>query len=474
MQENQVFSIYNFEDGVFVTSSLREVSSNVQDLSAPELNDLVRAMRAVGEDLGDMPRGRPSRLDQIRRIEEWALMNLLKDEARSFGYLERDQAIGDGVPQSEGEPTDGDPDDYPHPDEAEADGGEVTPLNGDEGEADGESESDGDGDGDDMEPAFMMQNPETGVIMPVPVLAAAALLNQYLGGPSGSGTPPDPQIPEGGFQVPEQDGDGTPPPPPEDDERTQHFAMPEALAALAAGQHLYLYGPAGSGKSEAGLMYGRMVGRRVEAVSGHPHMTRSEIVGYKRPNGEWENGPLARAIMFCLLFMFDEFDAASPSAGVLLNMVTANNCIQADEMLYADAGFRVIATANTVGNGATSEFIGRNPIDKATMTRFASIHWPTDYALERYIVRRTLGLELSLANEWLTLLGQMRHNIEAYGLKTDISMRAAINGGRELAAANTPEYKASGLPKIDVMMAARHQILNKIPEEQQIKVLDGC
>jgi MoxR-like ATPase len=56
-------------------------------------------------------------------------------------------------------------------------------------------------------------------------------------------------------------------------------------------------------------------------------------------------------------------------------------------MVEKHENFRIVATANTYGNGATLEFIGRNAIDGATLDRFTVIDWNIDEILELKLCR---------------------------------------------------------------------------------------
>jgi hypothetical protein len=80
--------------------------------------------------------------------------------------------------------------------------------------------------------------------------------------------------------------------------------------------------------------------------------------------------------------LIDELDAGNAGVLTSINSALANgSCAFACGMVEKHENFRIVATANTYGNGATLEFIGRNAIDGATLDRFTVIDWNIDEIL---------------------------------------------------------------------------------------------
>ena len=70
----------------------------------------------------------------------------------------------------------------------------------------------------------------------------------------------------------------------------------------------------------------------------------------------------------------------------MLNSALANgSCAFADGMVKRHEDFILIATANTFGNGANAQYVGRNQLDSATLDRFVTIEWGYDEELEMAI-----------------------------------------------------------------------------------------
>jgi MoxR-like ATPase len=132
-------------------------------------------------------------------------------------------------------------------------------------------------------------------------------------------------------------------------------------------------------------------------LSCSPGMTESQILGRSVPKvatGEdvyrvsefvklFENGGV---------FLFDEMDAADPSVLLVINAALANGKVPVPNrpekpIAERHADFVCIAAANTWGTGANREYVGRNPLDEATLDRFRIGTVPCDYveAIERAI-----------------------------------------------------------------------------------------
>lgn len=342
-----------------------------------------------------------------------------------------------------------------------------------EPEGDDGAEGDGSGGSQDNDLQFMVSvdsNPQW--------MSAAQVAELFgkTGGPADDGNGP---VPDWEPPAPTEDGwkwdekpEGGEPPKPEHDERSYHEKMPEALAALATGQHLLLWGEAGSGKSTAAMEYAKMVGIDFHPISGNPHLPLSQLIGYASATG-WVDGPAATAVRLDELLLFDEVDNTGPTTGASLNMLMANGYLQAERRLDVGDRFRVVMTANTNGNGATSEFVGRFQMDHALKDRVYSIHWQTDYAFERYLVRHTLGLDRAIADRWLEICHAVRRNVETYSLKTGVTMRAVLAGAKALSIMTTPMYRESGLRMLSYKDLLTGRVLAKVPAEQAAKMIDG-
>lgn len=115
-------------------------------------------------------------------------------------------------------------------------------------------------------------------------------------------------------------------------------------------------------------------------------------------------------------------------------MLTANSALANGYVTFPDnpipvnrhADFRMIATANTFGNGADRVYIGRNRLDAASLDRFAVINVDYDVELER---RFANGRDAWLAHVWDT-----RRLVTSAYTSRECSSRAIIMGAAALSA----------------------------------------
>lgn len=176
-----------------------------------------------------------------------------------------------------------------------------------------------------------------------------------------------------------------------------HPKFDRLIRLALAGKPIFLPGPTGCGKTHTAMQLARVLNRPFGMLSCSPGMTESQILGRSVPKvstGEevyrvsefvklFENGGV---------FLFDEMDAADPSVLLVINAALANGKVPVPnrpELPIAERhpDFVCVAAANTWGTGANREYVGRNPLDEATLDRFRIGTVPCDYveAIERAI-----------------------------------------------------------------------------------------
>jgi energy-coupling factor transporter ATP-binding protein EcfA2 len=402
----------------------------------------------------------------VERCEEWESI-MFKDLDR-FGS-EQDDDDTEYDPHAEADEAEADASRGDTPADTPASG---EPDKGGDVEVGAEADSEGEGGvvgggGEPPAPEFVVIT--NGVPSTLSVEEVRILVGADRSDPNGV-PPVDPDLPEGWDP---REGAPDVPSGADDSEHSSHESLPRVLAHLAAGSHVFLYGPKGSGKSTAYETYAKIVGMEFEAYSCNPHMTGSTLIGYPMPNGVWFDGPLTSSVRHNRISGIDEIDFGSPGAMSVMNMVTAQGFIRAEEMLYASDAWRVIATANTNGQGATLEYVGRNKMDEALLDRFKMIHWDTDTKLERYIVRRVGWHDPAQGEELLSAVAMARANIDSYGLRCTLSMRSTISMGKTLAAMQSPKWRESGLPVLSLRDVFTDQVSNKLSPDLSEKLTAG-
>ena len=206
----------------------------------------------------------------------------------------------------------------------------------------------------------------------------------------------------------------------------QHKAFDDLLTVSVARLNAMLTGPAGSGKTTAAEKVSEVMNLPFSAISFGPLTMQSQLVGYEDAHGVYHETAFVKAYKDGGVFLGDEMDAAGPAVLVTINMALANGSMATPAgMIKRHENFIFIAGANTYGNGADRQYVGRAQLDAATLDRFASIDWDYDLDLERRI---------SGNDVWVDTVQRYRRNAENHSLKVVISPRASINGAKLLAA----------------------------------------
>lgn len=161
----------------------------------------------------------------------------------------------------------------------------------------------------------------------------------------------------------------------------QHSNFEALLRAVGAGLNVWLVGPAGTGKTSAAAAVAKALGVPFHAKSVGPQTTEGGLLGYMH-GGHYVRTPLRDAYENGGVMLLDECDAAA--AGIVIaNAVAANDRAGfPDGVVERHPDFRLIAGANTIGQGADPQYVSRQPIDAATLDRFVFLPWDADPRME--------------------------------------------------------------------------------------------
>lgn len=165
----------------------------------------------------------------------------------------------------------------------------------------------------------------------------------------------------------------------------QHASFPTLLKALGArkldgtGCNVWLVGPAGSGKTSAAHKCATALGLQFYAKSVGPQTSESSLLGYYDANGRYVRTQLREAFENGGVFLLDEVDAGNPAVLVVINAVLANGVAAfPDGVIKKHQDFILVAGANTIGQGADRQYVGRQQVDAATLDRFVFLQWDYD------------------------------------------------------------------------------------------------
>jgi len=241
----------------------------------------------------------------------------------------------------------------------------------------------------------------------------------------------------------------------------QHAEFPNVLASVSAGVHVYLVGAAGTGKSTIAENVAKALGVPFAAKSVTAQTSEASLVGFVDAHGNTVRTPFRDVFEHGGVFLLDEVDNGNPNVLNVLNSALANGVMAfPDGMVKRHDSFVGMASANTYGNGATAEYVGRNPIDAAFLDRFAMVAIDLDESLESSMLD-AVGLDAETSRTWLNAVRTSRANVSRYGLRVIVSPRATIDGARLLRAG------------VDMETAYKMRVLKGAKDEQVAKIRES-
>jgi len=163
----------------------------------------------------------------------------------------------------------------------------------------------------------------------------------------------------------------------------QHTHFDALLRIVACRLCAWLVGPAGSGKTSAARAVADALTLPYYAASVGPQTSQSQLLGYYDANGAYVTTQLRQAYEHGGVFLLDEVDAGSAAVLVVINALLANGeAAFPDRVVERHPDFVLLAGANTIGQGADRQYVGRQQADAATLDRFVALPWDYDPQIE--------------------------------------------------------------------------------------------
>lgn len=211
---------------------------------------------------------------------------------------------------------------------------------------------------------------------------------------------------------------------PDVDVGIQHEKFEDILKLAAARLDMFLVGPAGSGKTTACHEVANALGIEFYFQPVGLQTTKSDLLGYRDVNGNYQESLLRRAYEHGGVFLLDEIDAGNPNVLTVINAMLSNHIASfPDGMIKRHEDFIFIAAGNTYGHGGDVQYVGRNQIDAATLDRFVMVDFGYDEALEGTFTNNDKWLKAVRARRWAA--SELREHLI-------VSPRAVIKGTQML------------------------------------------
>ncbi len=217
-----------------------------------------------------------------------------------------------------------------------------------------------------------------------------------------------------------------------------HAVLPDLLLAIRAGCHVFLVGPAGTGKSTMAQQAAEALKLSFFALSVGPTTPTSKVFGYLDAAGSYHATPFRQAYEHGGLMLFDELDNGHPGLLTELNQALALDiCAFPDAMVPRHPAFRLVTTGNTYGAGGDLQYVGRQTLDAATLDRLVTIDVPVDEHLETRIALAQAPSCPAKVTRVLTEVRRLRRVAAETKVPAIFSPRASINAARLLEAGAT-------------------------------------
>lgn len=146
----------------------------------------------------------------------------------------------------------------------------------------------------------------------------------------------------------------------------EDYIFPEAskdiiVWLLDQSEPLYLFGPSGCGKTSCVKQLAARLNYPVFEVTGHGRLEFADLAGHlsvRKGSMYFEYGPLALAMRYGALFLFNEIDLTSPDIAAGLNSVLDGSALclaeNGGQLVKPHPLFKFAATANTNAGGDES------------------------------------------------------------------------------------------------------------------------
>lgn len=208
-----------------------------------------------------------------------------------------------------------------------------------------------------------------------------------------------------------------------------HPVLVDLIDEISLQHHVYLYGPAGSGKSTGGEQAAKALGIDFYSVSLNRQSTPTLLTGFIDAQGKYAETDFFKAFTRGGLYLIDEMDNASGNLLTTLNTALANGYMSFPcGQMPMNANFYCVGTGNTIGLGADRQYNERQQLDAATIDRFSFLPWGYD---EHSELAWALAIN-DACKPWVDAVQKIRRNAEANNIRCAVTPRASIKGAKKL------------------------------------------
>jgi len=245
-----------------------------------------------------------------------------------------------------------------------------------------------------------------------------------------------------------------------------HNRFDALIRKVSAKKNIAITGGPGTGKTFITSQIADALGLDHVGVSADPLPQRFEIIGGIAPAlGKLIKGAFRDIYEHGGIGLIDEWDRGHVSLGTAMNRLLANDTFDFDteeggkETVKRHKDFMVIATLNTYGQGADTQFAGANRIDDAGLDRFTFFHLDVDEDMTEAVCN---DIDSATASKVIPIWKQARENVNKYRLKVWVTPRCAFDAQSFMLAGDSVSEAFDG------------RLFGRgLPQDQQAKLLEG-
>lgn len=168
--------------------------------------------------------------------------------------------------------------------------------------------------------------------------------------------------------------------------KISHQKTEGIVEVLKSGLNVYLYGEAGTGKSQIAEDCAEILDLPFYFTG--KCSSEYDLTGFKNAQGDYIETAFYKAFSNGGLFLFDELDASNENALIKFNSALSQGYFDFPcGNIKKHKDFICIATGNTAGKGATMRYNTRRKLDASTLDRFAMIEIDYDCNIENVVAK---------------------------------------------------------------------------------------
>ena len=244
----------------------------------------------------------------------------------------------------------------------------------------------------------------------------------------------------------------------------QHFLFEVLLYRMAAREDLYLYGPSGTGKTQAIINAAKALDLPFAILSLSPQSPPSRIEGFIDAHGRFTSPEFYKLYTSGGVMIFDELDFGGDNFMNTLNSAVSNGFASfPNGTAQRSPDFVLCGTGNTDMRGGNHLYPNRKQLCTSVVSRLRLIEWPPDIYLERSVADKIAGDKGVAWCKWIQAVRSFIHDPQS-GVRGAVyaDFRAIISGCKDIV--RQPSW-------LTVESMSEELVFKHLPADQKSRIL---